>query len=221
MTTIITDGRYLIADRVSSYYGARNIKIEETKKIEIIPPSLKNKGEPLRAIAFSGSGNMSRAVTAIFGLCGYNVSIAAKVLGEMPLQGDASALFLAYDGKTKKMEFEGFATSVLRPAGVNVRSKDIEFTSGKPYYAIGSGSSFWEMMAPLMKTRSTLLEVFLTCAHFDEHSGYEYSIFDRKTGALLPSVKPKADFVKKAVDRVIKSIDPHRRSKQFAKYHVT
>ena len=195
MTTIVTDGDFLIADmRTSSplvvptaprvHFKGQKVFRDTTCKI-VIPINLWAGGQQVVAYAFSGATYLFRYFD---NLAAYKDRVdlegQAKLLNKTIGMSDndtATGVFLLADGTQHLIWIS------VNQGGLSIRQQHLK---KKGIFAYGSGSVVWSKLWLHANRPLTALQVFHFCAHTDKASSNNYSAYSREENKLFAAVFP-------------------------------
>lgn len=214
MTTIVSNGYFLIADRRSTirvetnYLTGGEIKRgdtrfykDQTNKI-ITPQNIYIGDKLVRAIACSGNIDFIFYTLSLSKL-GFDInlpSIFACVAG-IPAPSKVSCTLLAVteDNVTHKFRFVSTVTS-----GENLWRVDSERFAPGTIVVAGSGGDVWDETVPLLTDGRDMdvLDVFTFCAHRDSWSSDHYSVYGVTAHELFEDVRPREEEIFESMRRI-------------------
>jgi hypothetical protein len=204
MTTIITDGNFLIADMRTTTPiwlegGVRttfkNQRAYRDTTCKIILPLMMHAGqEQVLAAAFCGStllyayyDNLAASKTPV------NLDVEGMRLNGVhvgPHEWSTQGVFLLANGTLYVLDL-----SVVN-GRYAVRKKHLK---PKGVLGFGSGGSFWDRISCMATKPITPLQAFHFCAHLDKTSCNNYSVYSRAHHEMYAAVIPSEDEVRDAI----------------------
>lgn len=224
MTTIVSDGNYVIADRrgthrisvrrqinTKSESKLLNARVDEHLKL-LTPQNFVYENDVIKCFASSGSAMYLNMVQRLARTNRRNIDLDHILASLHMLEcGNLSlrATFLVLCERT------GLSKFAIHPSNghFNVSWQNLDTRDGK-YHFIGSGSNVWEQFEPLLSRPVSMLDAFLFTAHLDPASVENYSVYSLKDNELYVEVIPSREDIQKAVETVQKSLnfhDPNRK----------
>lgn len=220
MTTIITDGNFIIADKRTSGVWSpgssscrskkrpAKVATDVTEKIVILehkePVTFKNK--KVVAMAFSGSVNVGDQMISVVKKTKV-INHYFDQLSVMPTTNHTATSFILVfeDGSSQVIR-----TSIL-PNKEKIHINYLPVETVGNFSSIGSGSGLYKVLLPYfpkdIKEKITLLDLFFFMVHTDEASSDNYDVFCMKERKLVRNCKPTKAAVLESVLKIQSLLD--------------
>lgn len=210
MTTVMTDGKFMIADKQSSgRYRVRRVHNGKAKNISHpvvtrqsvkihTPDNLFTAGLKIKAIGFAGGVSIINCLSKI--LCSpvyssTSVKERPKDLTEIfnvfrglsaYINSGFSMLCLCEDGKVITMNYTPpEKIDYERPGSFTTDVHD--YSEGK-IFAIGTGGSVWSHYKDFMPKDVHIRDAFHFVTHLDQNSSHDYSVYSLEEDKLIDHV---------------------------------
>ncbi len=218
MTTIFTDGKYLIADqRTRGNYRVRDnsykVKTDDSDKITLTPKHVFVNGLQVKAIAQCGSLGASTAFIELLKSHvkdEHDVHIETLSKGlkytNVCSGGSCTLVMLTSEGVVVTLSLEANHSSPTIYTSVTLKKQKKDEILGW-----GSGSTMWDRLHKFAMRKIELIDAFSFCAHNDEWSSDRYVVYSLEQDKTY-SVSPKPEEIEMRVRNFWSSIDPHRPS---------
>lgn len=236
MTTIFTDGKFMIADRrstrsviskdVIASSGRRNSNYEFSTDATVkltVPPNMKFRGKQIACMATAGDGYIGdhfRNLAAV--KRPMDLDALLDGIDGMPCNtSETSATILALFKNGEIRSFEIRSRFENRVHVYAVKDKEHPLGPGYPtLYSVGSGSSYWGKIASSIVKPVSMLDVFLFSTHLDPYSVESYSVYSLEEDHLYTHVNPSGEEVEAAIKRIQDATvfyNPSRKAKPVKK----
>lgn len=214
MTTIVTDGKFVISDTRASrkitatqdtgrerFTKTHRILTDDEVKI-FCPAKLRVMGEEVACLAFSGTGFHQERYLELDKL---NATLSLEMM----------AIFL--QGMSCGSDKLSSHTLIMTKSGhiytlrIDQRGRyqcdfiKIEIDEGK-FLVLGSGFHAWKPIRDRLKEPVSALDVFFYCAHMDPASSDRYSAYSLEDHHLFTNIHPAASVVEQGIDNIVKKI---------------
>lgn len=217
MTTVVTDGKYMIADRrvsqtisIRARCGKHSNTSEHRARVDtaiklIAPQNLIYKGVGVKCMGFAGSESylelMHRITRSPRDSIEFDTVLQTLHLFEVGTSVTSTGTFLVIleNGKVCKCNI------TPRNSRLQVAWTEIPFETSD-FVMIGSGAGVWKQFDALIDADVPMLEAFLFCAHIDPSSTENYSVYSVADHEIFTDVRPGMAEIMNAVDSVRKKV---------------
>lgn len=221
MTTIITDGNFLIADRrTSSTHRIRNkwypVKTDDTVKIHLSTMATYG-GKRVKAMAGAGDGYFCESYEHMLkSFDSEKHAIELETYHEilrkqsMPSGASAARILLLMEDATVLV----FDVKIHHMPSNKANRPSIRTMATKPgsIVALGSGGYVWDALHKFTNSKLDAIDVFTFCTHINEGSSDSYSAYSLKEDHLYTQVNPTPQDVEERVKRVHGALELYRPS---------
>lgn len=205
MTTITSNGHFLIADKRTTVVNSENsTSYGSVTKIVIPENSLAINGDKVLAYAISG-----------------NATIAYPIFKNSPTSDIIELGYFITKGIKSWGENHGFSLLAVLESGSNMEL-NFDFTANKNSWnctvyekgvvcSTGSGSTIIRNFhtADILKSfaRAHILDIHLFQAAFDSGSSTDYDVYSLEENKLITDCRPTKQAVQESIDRVTQRLD--------------